>query len=429
MLNLRTCLNLALAWALPVVLAACGGGTDSATKAHVRLVNSTSGYSALGLSVASNVVASGVAALTSTAYADTSRGTPTLEVTSPSSATVLLSRSDALGKDDYYTLLAYGKAGALATHLLNDNQSAPDTNKTLVRVINTAPDAGSLDVYLTGANDALAQSAPLQTSAAYGALGAFVTINSGIWRLRVVAAGVPTDVRLDIQGQSFGSKAVQTLVIGPAGGPGSGGVLVNALLLTQQGAALAAFNPQARVRVVAGLSSNAVVTASVAGTTLLSNASSPALTDYFLVTAGASPPVVTVNGSAVGFASVPTLAAGGDYTVVVYGAPGAAFGSVTADDNALPSDSSKVKLRLLNGLSSPLTLKLGLVVKASGVASGAGSAYFAADASTTASFNITSADQLVNFSAADQVLLANGVYSYFMLGSASAPRGQLNRDR
>lgn len=429
MLKLRTCLSRALSWTLaltlPVVLLACGGGTDSATKAHVRLVNSTSGYNSLALTVDGSTIASGVAAGSSANYADASRGTQTLDISSPSSATVLSSRSASLGKDAHYTLLAYGKPGALATQLLDDNQSAPDTNKTLVRVINTAPDAGNVDVYLTGAGDALAQSAPVQTGAAYGTLGPFFSINSGTWRLRVIAAGVPTDVRLDVQGLSFDSKAVLTLVICP----GNGGVLVNALLLAQQGAAPAAVNRQARVRVVAGVSSRAVVTVSVAGTTLLSNAVAPALTDYALVPAGAAAPVVSVNGTPVILGSVPTLAAGGDYTLVVYGAPGAALATVIADDNTLPSDSSKAKLRLVNGLSGALTLKVGLVVKASGVAGGAASGYFASDASSTASFNVTSADQLLNFTAIDQVLVANGVYTFFMLGSAAAPLGQLNRDR
>ena len=42
MLNLRTCLAMALA--LSLGLAACGGGTDR-SKAHVRLVNASSGVS------------------------------------------------------------------------------------------------------------------------------------------------------------------------------------------------------------------------------------------------------------------------------------------------------------------------------------------------------------------------------------------------
>lgn len=428
MLNLRT------PWAktrvfvfsglLVLGLVACGGGTDR-TKAHVRLVNASSGYSSLALTVDGSTIASGVAAGSSADYADASRGSQTLDVSSPSSATILASRSASLGKDSFYTLLVYGKAGTLSTHLLEDNQSEPASGRTLVRVVNTAADAGSLDVYLTGATDALAQSSPLQSGAASGVVGGFITINNGTWRLRVTAAGVPTDVRLDVSGLVFESKGVKTLVITP----GSGGVLVNALVLSQQAGVMAAANTQARLRLAAGVSSNAAVSASVSGTTLLNNGLAPALTDYALVSAGAVTPEVTVNGLAVAFSPVPTLTAGADYTLVVHGAPGTAAASLVLDDNSLPSDSSKAKLRLLNGLTGSLTLKVGLVVRASGVAAGSASPYTAADATTTASFNVTSADQAVNFTVTDRTLSANGVYTLFMLGNTSAPVGQLNRDR
>jgi hypothetical protein len=429
MLNLRTRLSQALALALTLsltlALSACGGGTDR-TKAHVRLANASSGYSALALTVDGSTIAAGVAAGTSTDYADASRGTQDLDISSPSSATVLSTRSASLGKDTYYTLLAYGKAGALATQLLEETQSTPSSGKALVRVINTATDAGSLDVYLTGANDTLLQSAPLQSAAAFGTLGSFVTINSGSWRLRITAANNASDLRLDVPNLSFGSQDVMTLVITP----GRSGLLVNGLLLTQQGGVAVAANTQARIRVAAGISGNPVVSASVAGTNLLSSAVVPALTDYALVTAGAVTPVVTVNGgTALSFSAVPTLVAGGDYTLVVHGAPGSAAASILADDNTLPSDSSKAKLRMVNAAAGVLTLKVGLVVKASGVAAGTASGYVAADATTTGTVQVSSADLLLNYNATDLSFAANGVYTLFMLGSSSAPVGQLNRDR
>lgn len=422
--RLAQALTANLAAALALVLVACGGGTDR-TKAHVRLVNASSGYSSLSLTIDGSAVASGVAGGSSTDYADASRGTQDLSISSPSSATVLATRSASLGKDGYYSVLAYGKAGALATQVLDDNQSTPASGNALVRVINTAADAGALDVYLTGASDALSALAPLQASAAYGTLNNFVTINAGTWRLRVTAAGNAADLRLDVSGLSFNSKGVLTLVLAPA----SGGLLVNALLMPQQDTVSKGLNSQARVRVVAGVGSNAVVTASVGGSTLMNAVVAPAITDYALVTAGTQTPVVSVNGTALSWATVPTIAAGGDYTLLVYGAPGTAAAAVVADDNTLPSDSSKARLRLVNGVAGSLTLKLGLVVKASAVAAGSASAYASADATTTGSLQVSSADQALNFSVADQTLVANGVYTLFMLGSNSAPVGQLSRDR
>ena len=69
------------------------------------------------------------------------------------------------------------------------------------------------------------------------------------------------------------------------------------------------------------------------------------------------------------------------------------------------------------------------MVKASDTAAGATSDYSLADATTTGSIQVTSADAQLNFSANTLTLVANGVYSVLMLGNTAAPVGQLNRDR
>ena len=208
---------LALAW-----LAGCGGGEDK-TKAHVRLVNATSGYSSLSLVIGEDSVATGVAYGGSDAYADIKPQTDSADITRPGSATLLSTSSVTVAKDSHYTVLAYGKAGALATQLLTDDESTPSSGKALVRVINTASDAGSLDVYLTAQSDTLGEASALATQVAYGTLGDYITVNSGTWRLRVTAQGSKTDLRLDLGGLVVPSEGVTTLVITP----GSGGVLVN----------------------------------------------------------------------------------------------------------------------------------------------------------------------------------------------------------
>ncbi|WP_163435787.1 DUF4397 domain-containing protein, partial [Escherichia coli] len=52
-----------------------------------------------------------------------------------------------------YTYITYGFAGAIRTTLLQENQAAPDANKAALLVLNLAPDAGALDIYVTTAAD------------------------------------------------------------------------------------------------------------------------------------------------------------------------------------------------------------------------------------------------------------------------------------
>ena len=418
---------------LPVLLVAlglsgCGGGSDSATKANVRLVNASKGYSTLSLSLNDSAVQTGVAYGGTAGYAQVDPSNTSAAVGSPSAASTLSSSTLNLSKKNYYTVLAYGKAGALSTLELDDNTGGAGSGKTLLRVINTAADAGALDVYVTGSSDSLSASTPSLSAQTYGSLSTFATINSASWRVRVTAAGSKTDVRLDLPAVNFASQAVLTLVLTP----GDGGVLVHGLLLAQQGDVLGQANTQARVRVVAGVTGNGAVSAVLGGSALVNAVAAPAQTSYTLVNAGTLSLAATANGTAAGLGSV-TLNGGNDYTLLVYGTPSAPVAVLLADDNSNPSDTTRAKLRLAHGLadvSGALSMKLNFVVLADGVTQGSASAYSLADASTTAQLTVDGAGSGTLYSsAANLTLLANGNYTLFMVGSAAAPVALLSKDR
>ena len=409
-----------------LMLTACGGGTDK-TKAQLRLVNASSGYTTLQLNVDGTLLQGGVGYGAGAGYSAADPG-KAATITQPGSATALLSFTPATNKDKYYTLLAYGGQGALAQLLLDDNQGAPASDKTLLRVVNAAPDAGSVDIYLTASADLLAASVPLQSGAAVGAVGSWLTVNSGTWRLRVTAAGSKSDLRLDLASVTLPGKQIVTLVLSP----GRGGVLVAGLLLNQQGDISRQDNVQARVRVAAGVAQAGAVSAAVAGSSVLGSTNSPVIGTYSLVTAGTQTPSISVNDKALAAAST-TLAPGGDYTLLVYGTPAAPLARWIEDDNRQPSDLSKAQLRLVNGVSGlavPLALSSDLVPVASNVAAGTGSAYASLLPSITASLSVTATGLATPiFSATTQTFVAGANYTLFVLGDAASAAGALRKDR
>ena len=369
----------AAALAAVTLLGACGGGADR-TKAQVRLVNASTGYAALDWRV-DDVLLQGAVAYGDTAtYAEADPG-KTNTLARAGSATALLSFNPGVDKRKHYTLLAYGPQGGLKQLLLDDNSGAPSDNRSLLRVVNAAPDAGALDIYLTGATETLADSVPVQSGAAVDAVGDWITVNSGNWRLRVTASGSKTDLRLDVGTLALASKQVATLVLAPA----TGGVLVKGLLLTQQGATATLAPTQARLRVVAGLADTGAVNLRLGGVAVLSNIGVPAITPYTQVPAGEQAVVVTVNGVALPGSSF-TLTAGADYTLLVYGPTDAALLRWISDDNNLPTDRTRAKLRLVNaveGLSGTVSLSADFAPVADGVLAGTASAYAVVDATTT----------------------------------------------
>ena len=417
--------KLALALAA-LLMVACGGGADR-TKAQVRLVNASSGYLALDLRVDNEVRQGGVGPGNSATYVEADPG-KAFALHSAGSNTSLVNFTPSLSARRYYSVLAYGPLGALKQLVLDDNAGAPDTNRTLLRVVNAAPDAGALDVYLTGTDDALAASVPQQAGAAVDAVGAWLTVNSGSYRLRVTAAGSKTDLRLDVPALALASRQVATLVISPT----TGGVLVQGLLLSQQGEITAQAPTQARVRVASGLSDAGVASLRVGTAAVFANVTAPAVTNYTLVPAGEQAVVVGVNGATLP-GGTRTLAVGADYTVLVYGSPAAAQVAWVSDDNTLPSDRARAKIRLVNGvqgLAGNLSMSVDFVPVANNVAAGAASRHEEVDATTTGRLSVTVAGAAQPlFDVDEQTRMAAANYTVFLVGSPTAPVRIVRKDR
>ncbi len=419
---------LALALSSPVLVAGCGGGTDT-TKAQVRFINA-SAYDALTLEVDDEDLFSSVGWGDETPYREVDPGDCESTISRSGSASALVPAfTPSLSEDDSFTVLAWGPLGDLDWTLIDENSSEPDDDESRLRVFNGATDAGALDVYVTAASESLEDAVPTFPAAAVGELGAFATIDAGTWRVRVTAAGSKTDVRLDRPGVVFGGERVHTLVLSAA----DSGVLVDGLLLREQTRALTRLEvDQARVRVAAATVGGQTVTATVAGQELLSSAS-PAVGDYARIDAGPPELAVAIGGVPVSVPAAPSLVAGADYTVVVFGSAGAAASAWLLDDNRLPTDRTKARIRLVNAVSdldSTLSLKLGTSQLATSVKIGSGSDYVSATPTSSGTLVVTSpALGSALLTLPEQILEAGKVYTVLVGGSADAPVGGLIEDR
>jgi len=407
------------------LLAACGGGDDR-TKAKVRLVNA-SGYSALNMVVDDETKLSSVAYGSTETYVDVDPDETATELRRSDGSSALLSFTPTLTKNRHYTVLAYGAEGALKSLLLDDNSDTPSSGKTLLRIVNAAPDAGAVDVYVTGSDELLADTVALQSAAAVGSVNSYTSVSAGTRRLRVTAAGSKTDLRLDVAAVSLNSEGVMTLVITP----GSGGVMVNALLLAEKGGIARHDTTQARVRVAAAVADSGSVTASIDSISVAAGIGAPSVGAYKLVTAGSVTPVVAVNGVSLTTASI-TLAAGADYTLMVYGAASAPAAVWLDDDNRPATDNTKAKLRLVHGvgdLSSAMSLSVDFVPVAAGVTQGTASAYYSDLAATITADYLVTASGLTSLSAVDKTFVAGATYTLFVVGSTATPTAMLIKDR
>lgn len=415
--------------ALGLALGACGGGSDDTSgQAQVRLVNASPSYAALELQVDDVEVQGALAYGAVGDYATVDAGSVTTAIMTASNASALATTGLSLAKDERYTVVAYGWSGALKTAILTDDVDAADAGKARLAVFNTAADAGSLDVYLTGNDESVDDASAVAGSVAAGSLISHSTVTAGTYRLRVTGAGDKSDLRLDVGGLTLGSTQVATLIVTP----GSGGVLVHALLLTQHGGVANHANTLARVRVVASVAGNGRVSARVGATALMTGGTSPAIGGYATVPAGPTTPAATINGATV-VAPALALAAGSDTTLLVWGDGATPQWQVIDDDNRLPSSSSHAKLRLVHGvtgLDEALTLTADFSVIGGEVALGAASAYANVIAGSDLRLDVSSPLRVAPlYSVSDVKLASRGLYTVFVLGDATLPTAALRKER
>lgn len=414
--------------AIAPLLQACGGSSDSEGIGAVRLVNASAGYGALDLYSSDTLLASDVGADGAGSYVSLGAGTYTLKLKRSGSSTTVTSSDRTVLEGTAHTLLAYATGEALKTVFLTDSETAPSAGTAKLRVFNASGEAGTLDVYVTASDAALADSSATVSSLAGERFGSYSEISAGSYRIRVTGYGDKTDLRLDLDAVTLASQQITTLVLTTT----PGGVLVNGLFIDQKSSVTARPNASARVRLVAGAAAGGTVAATTNGVSLSAGLRSPTVGSYLLVPAGALSGSAILDGTALALPSA-TLAAGSDSTLLVSSANGTGTATLIADDNRPALSTSNAKLRLVHGvgnLGGAMTLTADYSALATDTpvngasipaSLAAGSAMRLEASSPVASGALFLDDEVT--------LVAGKVYTLFMLGDANAPAGVLRRDR
>jgi hypothetical protein len=416
-------------------LGGCGGSSGDSNKVHIRLLNVSPGYTSLDLYVnngdsdTDDQKASGVALEALTDYVTLDSDTYTLKFKRAGVTSTLLSAGgQQLTDDSHATYVAFGSTGKFSVQKISEDVKDADANKSTVTIINTA-EAGGVDVYFTDTDVNLSDTTPQFSSVASGSPSSAGTLDSGTYRLRVTGAGDNMDLRLDVPGVTLESKKVVTVILTST----QGGVLVNALVLPQQGSLTVNHNTKARVRAANGIANGTSVTASIGGLSVLSGQPVGVIgSKYGQIDAGSAAVNLSVDGNPVSVANQ-TLTAGGDYTLLVWSDSSGTRTSLITDDNHEPSASTKTKIRLLNGMSGlggPISLNVDFGPVVDGVEVGKASAFAEVASGSDTRLDINNAVTSQTLTTLTGVSLQqSAVYTVFMSGSGTAPGSTVRRDR
>lgn len=439
----KTRAALAVALALPL-LHACG--LDDANQGKVRILNATTEYATMDLYDVdskndSSLLLSGTPSNTVSGYANLDQGSYTFNLVGAGGSSTAGSATGSVNSGDHYLVIASLTGGALQTQFLSEEETAPTSGNAKLRLYNAASgEAGAVDVYVTShACNALTDTDTALATAVSGLQTTFNQIlaqSSGSkWNICVTANGDKTSLLLDAEQVTFTDQQISTLVMTHT----SGGTLLNAMLIDQQGGALPFKNLLARVRVVADAASSAQVAASAAGVSF-PTAVSPTVGAYLAVPSGQIATSLTIGGTALADPNL-TLSAGADYTLLVAGTAAAPTVTLFTDSNtASISSSLPVKMRLVNGvngLSDVASLTSDGTVVGDSVSFGAASTYANIASSDNAADLEATAGSTTLWSATSQTLTSGSVYTLFLLGDytpaavppATPARGILRQDR
>ena len=424
--------SIPILYAATVVAALSLSGCDSTATggdAYVRVVNASMDYASVDLYLDDKLKIASTGYESASSYLKVDSDTYDVEFRRSGASGALGSYNTDLQGDERLTWLVLGPSGSFQVIAIDESRDPADKDESLLRVVNAASDAGSVDVYLTDATTNLADVSPDYAAVATDQLAGegLVRLDAGTWRLRVTAAGSKTDVRIDRPDLVLASKGVYTLVVTGT----TGGVLTDAMLLKQNGPVTVLPTTQSRVRAVVGLDGGTTTNISVDGTALVSAATIPVLGTYRVVDAGPADVTMSVDGSDVAVADL-TLAAGADYTLVYTGTPTSVTQTSVLDVNRLPTSGS-FKVRLINAMSAlaePISMSVNFLPAADSVALGSVALSDEIDAVSNGRLDVTRVSTSSTlYSLTSLSLESRAVYTQVMFGSAAASTGALRKDR
>jgi len=430
---------------------ACGGKKHDSTPtpAHIRVVNATH---AAGMTLtltdatdSTKVVSvnSGLAAGAAGSYTDvavaTYNGVASVTGGALSAST---SFSFQYATDVKYTAIAFERNNAIEVRIVADNITAPSSGFALFTAGNPAPDAGPLDVYFVPVGTAIDGLSPTILYSYSGSItSSNASVSAGTYDIIVTAYGKQNDVRGKISGVTVTNQEIALLLFTST----KGGALVDTTLIQQGGGVTVYPSTLARVRLMGTITASAspsIDVEAIGPTGSTATYSFPFISPkvdnlYSIVAAGSTIESVDVTiGSNPAVPLTPpstVLAAGGDYTLLVYGPSTAPAVSLLTDNNQAPTSA---RIRLINadvpdaGKSGVITLTDNNLTLVSQLPYGQASSYITVNTGTSALATSSPDQGFQPYSATVNVGLY-GVYSLVIGGTTTAtpPQVWLVKDR
>lgn len=200
------------------ICAGCGGSSTSGGSAKVRAVNAMPDLASATLNVGVTIVQSEGAYGSATGF-ESVKGGDAQSVTLLDGAGGVLVDTTASISSGFYTAYEVGSTDAPELVIDHEDHSAPASGTARLNLVNVAPSAASVDVYVTATDATLDTATPKLSGLAFRSTAA-VTVATGTYRVRFTTHGTKTVVA-DLNPVTLSNGNLSRLVLLDASGGGS----------------------------------------------------------------------------------------------------------------------------------------------------------------------------------------------------------------
>lgn len=409
-----------------------GGNSISGDGSSLRVANLVAGVPTVDVTLDDKAVLTAAPFETVTNYTQVNAGNHRIRASIDGGASFPVDIASFFAPTDNFTFIAFGPPANIGGLVLNDKFTDPGNGNLAFQVVNLAPLAGAIDVYLTAQGADLSAATPTASSVGYGASTTYANIPLMNYEVRITPAGAKT-VLFDSGARDFGGSSAQQAVVYSRG---SSKLLSLALLKgDNNGASVIIDNAQSALKIVNASSIASPLNVAVDGVQIAAGIAPVSVSDYLVVPAGNHTVTVEAAGTpgATLLAINPTLAPGKDASIVLTGSMGALSATITADVN-LPSSNAAAKVRFVNASQNPAAFDVYANANklASNLQTGNASAYVTVDAPATGAsyeFDFDIAGTTTPALALPGISLSAGhVYTVYVIGPAGALQGVVSQD-
>jgi hypothetical protein len=205
--------------------AACGDETGVTGEGRLRVVHLSPDAPPVDLILDGDTVLTDVPYLGASDYLDASEGGHALQVSVADTTTTLIDTDITVADATDYTVLVADSVHAIEPIVLTDDNSTPPAGKARFRVVQGAPSAPAVDIYVTEPGADLTNETPVATDVSLGDVSAYIDADVGTYEVRGTSRG-KKDVVIDGTLTVESGQVRTAIAVDAAGGGASFDLLV-----------------------------------------------------------------------------------------------------------------------------------------------------------------------------------------------------------